>query len=58
MKTIKKLAEYIKGYTGQMIGAWVAVIIEVACEVVIPFLMQPMIDTVNHIADPAHASTN
>ncbi len=58
MKVIKKLAEYLKGYMGQTVAAWIAVIVEVACEVMIPFLMQPMIDTVNHIADPGHTSTN
>ena len=46
MKVVKELAKYVKGYWGQMIGAWVAVIVEVACEVTIPFLMQPLINAV------------
>ena len=46
MKIVKELAKYVKGYWGQMIGAWVAVIIEVACEVTIPFMMQPLINAI------------
>lgn len=50
MKTVKKLAEYVKGYWGKMIGAWICVILEVLCEVFIPFLMQPMINVVDSLA--------
>lgn len=46
MKIIRELARHIKGYWGQVIGAWVAVIIEVGCETTIPFIMQPMIDAI------------
>ncbi len=49
MNIIKKLATYVRGYWGKMIGAWVAVTIEVLCEVTIPFLMQPLINTINKI---------
>ena len=48
MKVVKELAKYVKGYWGQMIGAWVAVIVEVACEVTIPFLMQPLINEIEN----------
>ncbi len=47
MKILRELAHHLKGYWGQVIGAWVAVIIEVGCETTIPFMMQPMIDEIN-----------
>ena len=50
MGILKELGKRLKGYRGQMIGAWVAVFIEVTCEVFIPFLMQPTIDLVEEIA--------
>ncbi|MBP5091999.1 MAG: ABC transporter ATP-binding protein [Bacilli bacterium] len=48
MKIVRELAKYVKGYWGQMIGAWVAVILEVGCEVAIPFLMQPLINEIKN----------
>lgn len=44
MKTINKLSRYLKGYRKDVVLAWIVVILEVLCEVLIPFLMQPMID--------------
>lgn len=43
---LARLAESIKGYYGYFYGAWIAVAIEVGCEVTIPFMMQPMIDNI------------
>lgn len=57
MKVIKELAKYVKGYWGQMIGAWVAVMIEVACEVTIPFMMQPLVNEINKTSGPIDVGT-
>lgn len=46
MKILRELARHIKGYWGQVIGSWLAVMIEVGCETMIPFMMQPMIDAI------------
>lgn len=56
--TIRQLSPNIKGYKGKMVGAWISVAVEVLCEVIIPFLMQPMIDTVSKIAGQEVQSSN
>ncbi len=49
MKTLKILAKYVKGYWKDTILTWIFVLLESACEVMVAFFMQFLIDNVKNV---------
>ena len=47
LHSFKALGKYLHGYWGQIIGAWVLCVVEVACEVLIPFISEFLINTID-----------